>query len=83
MASLINTGIPLFYVFEEENPKGQEVVFGGSDWDYNDFSISANFDALIYAKKGVVSKLHSRAGRASGRISADFRGSSRGEEECS
>ena len=57
MASLINTGKPLFYVFEEENPEGQEVVFGGSDWDYKDFSISANFDALIYAKKGVSVKV--------------------------
>ncbi|KAE9378224.1 FabD/lysophospholipase-like protein [Stipitochalara longipes BDJ] len=57
MASLINTGKPQFHVFEEENPVGEKIIFGNRGWEYKDFSISANFDALIYAKKGVSIKV--------------------------
>lgn len=53
MTSLINTGRPLFRVYEEENPEGETLTFGMNGWNYNDFSISASFDALTYAKKGV------------------------------
>jgi hypothetical protein len=53
MASLINNGQPKFRVYEEEKPEGESLVFGATGWNYSDFSISASFDALTYAKKGV------------------------------
>jgi hypothetical protein len=40
-------------VSEEENLEGEEITFGQRGWEYNDFSISASFDALVYAKDGV------------------------------
>jgi hypothetical protein len=52
-ASLINIGKPRFRVSEEENLEGEEITFGQRGWEYNDFSISASFDALVYAKNGV------------------------------
>lgn len=53
MASLINNGQPRFRVYEEENPEGEKITFGVNGWNYNDFSISASYDALAYAKNGV------------------------------
>jgi hypothetical protein len=53
MASLINNGKPQFRVYEEEKPEGERIVFGAKGWNYNEFSISASFDALTYAKNGV------------------------------
>lgn len=49
--SLINTGKPQFRVFEEENPDGEKVIFGQGGWEHEDFSTSASFDALVYAKE--------------------------------
>jgi hypothetical protein len=53
MKSLINSGRPLFQVWQEEMPEGQKLEFGERGWNFNDFSISASFDAFAYAKKGV------------------------------
>ncbi len=53
MLSLLDSGQPRFRVYEEENPEGEVLVLGTKGWNLRDFSISASFDALTYAKKGV------------------------------